>query len=334
MNSNLKFEYDVRIPDALIQQMMEGEITAAMLLTMCVLYKWANWSTGEVRRVCASSMCYATGKAYSERTFSECLRKLEWMRWITRHMVTGSTKWYRVTIHNYKTTDDAGKVHIINPSDIDVYDKFPEGRCDEASDERSDEGSWEGSDEGSDRHESEHEPEPKSENESSLEPDGVSKSVSQQAGDSGLRPSSSSEDQEETSTPTELPSEGKPRTIQLGTKEPHEYAWYNDLHEGFGVMSTINGSAQTWSNLDQALTYFGWSGDKLKGCIRWAMKHKFWKTRIVGFKSLSDACLRCIVVEEQGGSGEKGLMPQYQRYLNHKKNDGEYADPSGGGAIL
>jgi hypothetical protein len=171
--NNLNFEYDVRIPVALIKQMMEGEITAAMLLTMNMLYLWSNWNTGKVRRVCASSLCYASGKAFSERTFSEALRKLEWMRWITRRMVKGSTKWYPVLLHNYKWVDDAGKVHILNPTEIKVYEKFPEGRRDEASwegsDEDSDEDSDEGSDEGSDRHKSLPESELQYPNESLLE---------------------------------------------------------------------------------------------------------------------------------------------------------------------
>lgn len=168
--TNLNFEFDVRIPDALVQQMLDGEITCAMLTTMTILYKWANWNTGLVRRVCASSLWYASQKAFSERTFSEALRKLEWMRWITRKLTPGSTNWYPVMIHNYKIYDDAGKVQIINRTKVMVYEKFPEGRCDEASWEGSDEASWESSDEGSDRHESEHlseiESSPLSENES------------------------------------------------------------------------------------------------------------------------------------------------------------------------
>jgi hypothetical protein len=168
--SKLNFEFDVRIPDALVQQMMDGEITASMLIAMTILYKWSNWSTGKVRRVCAASLCYASHEAYSERTFSEALRKLEWMRWITRRMVAGSHKWYPVTIHNYKIVDDAGKVHILNPTDIKVYDKFPEGRCDEASDETSYEGSDEASYETSDSHESELKSEHQSSNESSPKP--------------------------------------------------------------------------------------------------------------------------------------------------------------------
>ena len=47
-------------------------------------------------------------------------------------MKPGSHKSYAVTIHNYKTTDDAGKVHVINPKDITTYEAFPSGRRDEA----------------------------------------------------------------------------------------------------------------------------------------------------------------------------------------------------------
>lgn len=196
MINRLRYEFDVRIPDVLIQQMMDGEITAAMLVTMTILYKWSDWNTGKVRRVCASSLYMASQKAFSERTFSEALRKLEWMRWITRKLVAGSTKWYPIIIHNYKWVDDAGKVHILNPTDVKVYDKFPEGRCDEASWEGSDEGSDEASDEGSDSLKSLLESEHQCENESSPLPKEkreVSKQVSKGEGTPCLSPA----DQEE-----------------------------------------------------------------------------------------------------------------------------------------
>lgn len=139
--TKLNFEFDVRIPDALIQQMMDGEITCSMLVTMTLLYKWANWATGRVRFCSAGGLVTATHKAYSERTFQVCLQKLDEMGWITRHMVRGSRKDYPVTIHNYKVVDDAGKVSVINPSDIRVPDPFKTGACGEGSDEASDEGS-------------------------------------------------------------------------------------------------------------------------------------------------------------------------------------------------
>lgn len=122
-----------------------------MLLTMVCLYNWANWDTGVVKQVSARGLETWTQNAYSERTFSESLRKLEWMNWITRHHRRGSHKSYAVTIHNYKITDDAGKVQVINPRDIVTYNEFPSGSRDEASSEGSDEASDEASDETSDR---------------------------------------------------------------------------------------------------------------------------------------------------------------------------------------
>src|SRR5271156_1608472 len=145
------FDFDVRLSAEVFQQLHEGFITPAMFLTMGCLYNWADWNTGVVKHVSAGGIHTWTLKEYSERTFSEALRKLEWMGWITRHMKPGSHKSYAVTIHNYKTTDDAGKVHVINPKGITTYEKFPSGRCDEASRETSDEGSDEASDETSDR---------------------------------------------------------------------------------------------------------------------------------------------------------------------------------------
>lgn len=145
------FEYDVRIPQVLVKQMMEGEVTVAMLAAMNVLHMWADWRTGRVRRVSASGLHFACNSAYSVRTFSEALRKLEAMGWITRHTVAGSHKWYPVTIHNYKWVDDAGKVHILNPKELVACAGSKTGGCGEASYEGSDEASEEASDEGSER---------------------------------------------------------------------------------------------------------------------------------------------------------------------------------------
>ena len=148
-SSKLNFEYDVRIPDALVQQMLDGEITCAMMITMVILYKWANWKTGRVRWVSSGGLRTASHKQYSDRTFRVSLQKLEGMGWITRHMTPGSHKDYPVTIHNYKFVDDAGKVHILNPKDIKVYDLFENAACREGSHETSYEASQETSHEGS-----------------------------------------------------------------------------------------------------------------------------------------------------------------------------------------
>ncbi len=132
-------------------QLHEGHLTPAMLLTMCILYNWANWDTGRVKNVSAGGLHTWTRKAYSERTFSEALRKLELMGWITRHMKQGSHKSYPVTIHNYKVMDDAGNIQVINPMNITIYEEFPSGRRDESSGETSREHSEGASDDGSDR---------------------------------------------------------------------------------------------------------------------------------------------------------------------------------------
>ena len=159
MDTDLNFDYDVRIPRALIQQMMDGDITPSMLLTMNVLYKWADWSTGRVRWCSSGGLRTATHKAYSDRTFRVSLERLEEMGWITRHMVPGSHKDYPLTIHNYKWVcdetckehkkDGAGKVHILNRKKIKVCDPFKVGACREPSHEGSQETSQETSHEGS-----------------------------------------------------------------------------------------------------------------------------------------------------------------------------------------
>jgi hypothetical protein len=158
---NEHFEFDVRIPQFLIDQLKRGEITASMLTTMTLLYSWANWKTGRVRNASAGGLRTASQKAYSERTFSDALKRLEEMGWITRHMIHGSHKDYPITLHNYKWVCDdtceehkkegAGKVHILNPKELKDYVETQIARCDEASNEGSDEGCDEGSDETSDK---------------------------------------------------------------------------------------------------------------------------------------------------------------------------------------
>lgn len=141
-----KYGFDVRLSSVLMDQLHDGAITPSMLLTMTCLYNWANWDTGIVKHVSAGGLETWTHNAFSERTFSESLRKLEWMGWITRHHRRGSHKSYAVTVHNYKVTDDAGKVQVINPRDIVTYESFPSGSRDEASSEGSDDASDETSD--------------------------------------------------------------------------------------------------------------------------------------------------------------------------------------------
>ncbi|HET9283183.1 MAG TPA: hypothetical protein VFR24_14580 [Candidatus Angelobacter sp.] len=91
------------------------------------------------------------------------------------------------------------------------------------------------------------------------------------------------------------------------------YPWWEDIHDAFGAGASLNPDPELWERLNLALIYFGWDGRMLRGCIEWAMAHKFWKTRIMGFESFVNACDRCT---QEGGPGEKGIMPQYVRHLN------------------
>lgn len=148
-----EFEFDVRIPQHLIDQLRAGEITGSMLTTMTLLYSLANWRTGRVKHISAGGLVTLSSDAYSDRTFQDAMRRLENMGWITRHMVNGSKKDYPVTIHNYKWVCDdsceehkeegAGKVHILNPKPLTVCTESPEGQCGEASAETSGDSSGE-----------------------------------------------------------------------------------------------------------------------------------------------------------------------------------------------
>lgn len=158
--------YDIRIPDRYLSMLHEGEVTPAMLLTLTVLYKWANWTTGRVKQCSAGGLATWTNKAYSVRTFSEALRKLELMGEITRRTVPGRHKDYPVILHNYKKYDDAGNVQVINPKATRTWEDVQQAQCDDASDETSSEGSEEASEETSEKVLSENKSETISENQS------------------------------------------------------------------------------------------------------------------------------------------------------------------------
>lgn len=303
-----------------------------MLLTMGCLYNWADWNTGVVKHVSAGGLHTWTLKAYSERTFSEALRKLEWMGWITRHMMPGSHKSYAVTIHNYKTTDDAGKVHVINPKGITTYEKFPSGRRDEASRETSDEGSDEGSDEASD--EASDETSDRTSLNTNLKNQSKDKSQDESQ-NKGLASKlvSSDESLRSSSTISAVAEDGvevKSTQNQNGSKlagEPEE------KQNPFMVMKTlkctdvIHDEFEAWNleheigslkKIDSCMVYWQMGTEELRSLIRWSATHKFWKNRIVHVKSLANNMERGLATKESGGSAEKSLVSQFRRAMKAK----------------
>lgn len=138
--------FDVRIPQHFVKSLHTGDITPSMLLTLVLLHNWADWKTGVVRSASAAGLATWSRKAYSVRTFSEALRKLQLMGHITKETVQGSHHDYPIVIHNYKIYDDAGNATIINPKTTKTWAEIETGHCDGGSDETSDEGSDETSD--------------------------------------------------------------------------------------------------------------------------------------------------------------------------------------------
>ena len=295
-----------------------------MLLTMGCLYNWADWNTGVVKHVSAGGLNTWTLKAYSERTFSEALRKLEWMGWITRHMKPGSHKSYAVTIHNYKTTDDAGKVQVINPKDIITYEEFPSGRCDEASRETSDEGSDEASDETSDRTSLNTNLKNQSQDKSQDESQSKGLASKLVSSDESLRSSST------TSAVAEDDVEVKNTRNQNSSKLGDEPEQKQDrfvamktlkctpvLHEEFAAWN-LESEINSLLKIDSCMAYWCMGTEELRTLIRWSATHKFWKNRIVHVKSLADNMKRGLLTKEDGGSGEKCLVSQFRRAMKAK----------------
>ena len=65
-----------RIPFTMFDAMEKGEITLCMLLVMIWLYRWADWSTGVVRKTSADRLVWATHGAFHKRTFQQALDNL------------------------------------------------------------------------------------------------------------------------------------------------------------------------------------------------------------------------------------------------------------------
>jgi hypothetical protein len=340
--TNLNFEIDVRIPSVLVQQMMDGEITCAMLVTMTILYKWAAWGTGRVRWCSAGGLRTASRKAYSERTFQECLRKLEEMGWITRLMTRGSHEDYPVIIHNYKVTDDAGKVHILNPKDIKVCDPFETGACREASDETSYEGSGETSGEASyegsdkDKHNTKQYTERgnKHDTERNIKHNNVSLSVSQSkradALDSEIKSCVASDLPSEKTNPASVPQDFVDfsnadldnHTLSPEQQEQVEAIGNNqEFAQLLGLPYLMEDHQPEMKTLAVVLSVRGRTADWLTDMLKWikggkTRESKFWGTRIHtgtrGLKQLSKAVLK----------GE--LCQQFDSHLTATKGDASF----------
>jgi hypothetical protein len=98
---NIGNHFFAAIPFRLIDAAGDGNIKPSMLAVMIMLYRWANWKTGRVKRTSAGAIAQFCQGKWSERTIQDALKKLEELGYITRHFKKGSHKWYPVTIHNY-----------------------------------------------------------------------------------------------------------------------------------------------------------------------------------------------------------------------------------------
>lgn len=114
-------EYFARIPYTVFDARESGELTPSMFLAMVWLFKWADWSTGRVEKMCAERLVWATEGEFEKRTFEEALQNLKKAGWILSHHKQGSKRPYRVDICNYVALSGAQKNQILNPSDIKTW---------------------------------------------------------------------------------------------------------------------------------------------------------------------------------------------------------------------
>ena len=128
-------ELEVRMPVKFVDMMMAGEITGSMLLTMLMLYRWANWRTGRVDRVSAQGLATASNDAYHKNTFQDALKRWDDTGYIKREMTPCSKKQFPVVINNFrvrvKTKGKDGepvmKSCLINKSSTITYAEFKKG---------------------------------------------------------------------------------------------------------------------------------------------------------------------------------------------------------------
>jgi hypothetical protein len=107
--------YFIRIPYDLDDALECGKLTPCMYLVMIKLYRWADWSTGVVRKVSADRLVWATNGAYKKRTFQLALHYLDKARYISSGCVQGRNGFYPVTINNYLALSGAQAGSVLSP---------------------------------------------------------------------------------------------------------------------------------------------------------------------------------------------------------------------------
>ncbi len=119
-----------------IDALRSGDFTAPMLLTMTILRRWADWETGVAPYVSAKGLATFSRKAYSPRTFSDALRRLDLMGYITRLMKGRDHSDYPVVIHNFEVYGLVNGVTVkavINPKETKTWKEVSESLCDDAA---------------------------------------------------------------------------------------------------------------------------------------------------------------------------------------------------------
>jgi hypothetical protein len=113
MNNRLLF---TAIPNAIFDAYNFAEITPCMFTTLCLLYRQADWATGQVAFTCASMLARRMQGQYSDRTVQEALQNLHKAGWIISQHKKGSKRNYRVDLGNFTALTGALKGQVLNPT--------------------------------------------------------------------------------------------------------------------------------------------------------------------------------------------------------------------------
>ena len=77
-------------------------MTPALLVTVNILDRWADWNTGTVERESAQGIYTWYNNALNKNTVQKALQRLEQQGHVTRDLTLGSHQGYPVVTQNYE----------------------------------------------------------------------------------------------------------------------------------------------------------------------------------------------------------------------------------------
>ena len=100
--SSSEENYFAKIRHSLIEGRRTGDMTPAMLVTINILDRWADWNTGTVERASGEGISTWCNNTLKKNTVQKALQRLEQQGHVTRDLTLGSHQGYPVVTLNYE----------------------------------------------------------------------------------------------------------------------------------------------------------------------------------------------------------------------------------------